>query len=258
LPELVAVDIELFVQGLGAIRELRGRIRQPPLPDRVPQGYDVETVIGLLQDFRKVLESLKLERSPQALDEIMIAMAAGDMPGPIRAHLDYFIRCFWEEVKSVQFLGVEKDRAHLYLAHDPLFGADVAQNFPSSALDIAEAGKCLALNRPTACVFHLMRVMEIGLRAIGAALGIPYAPSWESYITQINNKVKEKHKEKTVDWKRDESFFKDAAARLETVKLAWRNPVVHVRASAYTDREAQEIYDSVKMYMRHLATRLRE
>jgi hypothetical protein len=40
------------------------------------------------------------------------------------------------------------------------------------AEDISEAAQCLALNRPTACVFHLMRVMETGVQILGNRLGI--------------------------------------------------------------------------------------
>ena len=53
-----------------------------------------------------------------------------------------------------------------------LFGDDVARAFPSSKGDIDEAGKCLALDRGTACVFHLMRILEIGLQLLAAKLGI--------------------------------------------------------------------------------------
>jgi len=99
--------------------------------------------------------------------------------------------------------------------------------------------------------------MESGLRVTANALGIPYAPSWESYITQINTQIKEKHKLKGVDWKRDEPFFEDVAARMETVKLAWRNPTMHI-VRRYSEEEAREVFDSVKMFMRHLATKLAE
>src|SRR5271169_6002061 len=36
-------------------------------------------------------------------------------------------------------------------------------------------GKCLALGRPTAAVFHLMPVMEIGVQRFGADLGVTLA-----------------------------------------------------------------------------------
>jgi len=100
-------------------------------------------------------------------------------------------------------------------------------------------------------------VMEGGLKVTANALGIPYAPSWESYLKQIAKKVGDKHPHKGIEWKRDEPFFQDVAARLETVKFAWRNPTMHVVRS-YTEEEAREVYDSVKVFMRHLATKLKD
>lgn len=52
------------------------------------------------------------------------------------------------------------------------FGAKVDGVFNDNFLrkDIAEAGKCLALDRNTAAVFHLMRVAEVGLRALARKL----------------------------------------------------------------------------------------
>ena len=102
-----------------------------------------------------------------------------------------------------------------------------------------------------------MRVMEAGLKALAKPIGIPYAPSWESYLAQIDTKIQIKHHKKTRAWKREEPFFKEAAAHLSTVKVAWRNPTMHI-VRQYTAEEAEEIYSSVRGFMRHLATKLKE
>ncbi|WDZ80948.1 hypothetical protein PWG15_24665 (plasmid) [Ensifer adhaerens] len=43
--------------------------------------------------------------------------------------------------------------------------------FPDAMDDLAEAGRCLAFNRNTAAVFHLMRAMEFILRKVVAEAG---------------------------------------------------------------------------------------
>src|SRR5262249_39536541 len=60
-----------------------------------------------------------------------------------------------------------------YFTDRRLFGEEVATKFVPANQDIEEAGKCLALSRGTATVFHLMRVMEAGLKALAKPLGIP-------------------------------------------------------------------------------------
>ena len=148
---------------------------------------------------------------------------------------------------------VPRERSDYY-TDDELFGHDVADVFPATSFDIEEAGKCLALGRGTGCVFHLMRVMEILLRHLGGRLGIPYAPSWESYITQITNRIKMKHRAKGIKWKRDEKYFTDVLGDLEAVKIAWRNPTMHVR-SVHTLEEAENIFRAVRTFAKRLAER---
>ena len=43
------------------------------------------------------------------------------------------------------------------------------------------------------------------------------------------------------------------AAALYTVKLVWRNPVMHPKES-YGEAEAQEVLQHVKVFMEHLAS----
>ena len=62
-----------------------------------------------------------------------------------------------------------------YRPAEPLFGAAVEAKFPEMSEDISEAGKCLALNRATASVFHLMRIMEIAVQRFGDKIGVALA-----------------------------------------------------------------------------------
>ena len=56
----------------------------------------------------------------------------------------------------------------------PHFGEVFGVKFQTAGVfEVDEAAKCIALSRPTAAVFHLMRVMEIGIRAVARCLGIP-------------------------------------------------------------------------------------
>ena len=162
-----------------------------------------------------------------------------------------------EQMSEKLFLFIPSDRAKFYQQPEPLFGKEVFDAFPSAVDDVAEAGKCLATDRATACVFHMMRVMEAGLKALAKALKIAYAPSWESYLKQIDSQIQIKHQKKSRAWKRDEPFFREAAAHLSTVKFAWRNPTMHI-VKHYTPESAEEIYNSVRAFMRHLATKLKE
>ena len=136
-------------------------------------------------------------------------------------------------------------------------GKEVNDRFPKAIDDIEEAGKCLALGQGTACVLHTMRVVECGLKALAGALGIPYAPSWESYLKQISDKIGEKHKNKTAKWKREQSFYRDLSGDLLTVKQTWRNPTMHVDRK-YSAEESEQIFVAAKHFMERLANHFTE
>jgi len=169
---------------------------------------------------------------------------------------DQFFGRLADEMSATTIYAVDFPSAYM-LTNPALFGDSVADAFPSATFDIAEAGKCLAFGRGTACVFHCMRALEIGLRVLADAMGIPYAPSWESYLRQISAQVARDWKEKDPKWKAKEPFYTSVAADLATVKNAWRNPTMHVRG-VYTEERASEIFNATKSFMRHLSTELRE
>lgn len=86
-------------------------------------------------------------------------------------------------------------------------------------------------------------------------LGIPYAPSWESYIKQIGDNIQQKYKHKGIKWKRDESFFKEILGDLEAIKIAWRNPTMHI-VRKYGSEEAEQIFKAVRVFMQDITKRL--
>jgi len=166
-----------------------------------------------------------------------------------------------DEMQEALFLFVEETKATLFNDKN-LFGQDVTDHFPSATVDIEEAGKCLALSRATACVFHLMRVMEIGLRVLSATLNDPSLdpqrnPNWGAILGRCRAELAKPLAKRSPEWVADEHFLSEAAATLEAVKNAWRNPTMHVEIS-YDDDKALDVWNSVRAFMRHLATKLKE
>ena len=112
----------------------------------------------------------------------------------------------------------------------------------------------------TACVFHLMRVMEHGLRVLGKSLNEPSLdpsrnPSWEVILRKCDEQLKLPIKDRCTEWKTDDLFFSTATANLRSVKNAWRNPTLHIERS-YDEETALEVFNATKAFMRHLATKL--
>jgi hypothetical protein len=169
-----------------------------------------------------------------------------------------------KELKEKLFLYVPPERAKFWptFAEPHAFGSFVTGKFPSSTFEANSAAFCLATSQSTAAVFHLMRILEIGLAAIGTVFGVSLAhTNWAPAIEQIESKVRDIHKDpqwkKLSDYKEQQEFYAKATSYLAITKDAWRNHTMHVRGK-YTQDEAELIFENVKAFMQKLATRLHE
>lgn len=167
------------------------------------------------------------------------------------------------ELSQATLYAVKRDRAKYLDTTERCFGTEVDLKFPSASADIAEAGSCLALGRSTACVFHLMRVMEHGLRAINAALGLDDptggARNWKVLLDSIQDEITEKSQNANAGWtnKPDKAFFQEMHGSLDAVRSAWRNATMHIERR-YSDEEAEHAYLMVRAFMKKLASRCDE
>jgi hypothetical protein len=164
---------------------------------------------------------------------------------------------FSDDTKTVFFLHIPANQIELYNGKEQ-FGPVVAKRFSCVSNDIEEAAKCLALDRGTACVFHLMRVVESGLDAMAKRLRIARQNNWGNYLSQIRDRLDEKKGPLPLWVKRNKSFFKDSAMVIALVKDKWRNPCVHRINKHYSPQQAEEVFESVKKLMQQLATKLKQ
>ena len=138
-----------------------------------------------------------------------------------------------------------------------IFGPAVLTVFPECSKDIAAAGRCLALEEPTACVFHLMRILEHGLRAMAEKVGLAASAmereNWKNVIDQIERRIRQQEQEPNSAEKAAQLKVRsEAAVQFRYFKDAWRNHVTHSRVT-YDPRDAESIYVHVKEFMQHLA-----
>ena len=164
---------------------------------------------------------------------------------------------FNDDTKGISFFIIPPSQIEHY-DKERLFGNAVCDQFPSVTDDISEAGKCLALDRGTACVFHLTRVVEVGLDALAKRLRIPPQKNWGAYLNRITECLDAKKKPLPKWVKRNELFFRDSAMIIAGIKDKWRNPCVHHISKHYSPNQAEEIFNEVKKLMFHLATKLKE
>ena len=159
------------------------------------------------------------------------------------------------ELENRKFYGPLR-RLEPYYEQAKLFGDEVFTNFPSANEDITEAGTCLALDRATACVMHLMRVVEAGLGVLATTLGIAKQNDWGRYLREIDQELANRMRASGAR-SADEQFYAEVAVTIDNMRRAWRNPTMHPDKTYTVDR-TEEILQSVRSFMRHLATKLHE
>jgi len=116
------------------------------------------------------------------------------------------------------------------------------------------------VDRGSACVFHLMRILEIGLTALGQKFGVSMAhTNWGPAIEEIEKKIRNMHREPTwndlPDCKEQQEFYAQAASHFGVLKDAWRNFTMHARGF-YTEEQAEQIFMNTRSFMQKLAERL--
>ena len=158
-----------------------------------------------------------------------------------------------DELDSRLFLAVGSSHVPYYQEFT-VGWEETLHHFPEVASDVEEASKCFALNRGTTCVFHLMRVLEVGIYALADDLSIQnLQENWQNAIEQVEKAIR------VLPNKGDERKqpYSDAATHFMYIKDAWRNRTAHA-GLIYADEKAQRIFENVKGFMQILASQLGE
>ncbi|MDE0412234.1 MAG: hypothetical protein OXI37_08490 [Gammaproteobacteria bacterium] len=162
------------------------------------------------------------------------------------------------ELGTQKLYRLEPDETEFYKQAEHMFDDNVLTKFPEARFDLGQAAKCMAFERYTACVFHLVRPMESAVRMIGKQMGVTVEKNqeegylhWGVITNNINQKLKTL---KESDNSNYEKWLR-LHGMLECVRVAWRNEVMHP-GPKYTGEEAREVFEAVKTFLKHLAEKL--
>jgi hypothetical protein len=162
-----------------------------------------------------------------------------------------------DELERQLFLHVTVDKAQYYDQLE-LFGSEVGRKFPKAAEDIFNSGSCFALGQHTACVFHLMRVMEHCVQRFGRKLKVTInvsSETWHQILVHVHNQVNSLPggaKASKAQNTRKKKFAL-AASRLDHVRIVWRNDVMHPKET-YDEQEALEVLTGVRAFLESILT----
>lgn len=214
-----------------------------------------------LLELREQCAAIDLRCSVDKIDDILDRISKNMPPGVIGDMFVELSERVESELRTRIFLAIPYGQRDNY--SDPLRGwEDILVRFAVED-DVAEARRCLALERYTASVFHLMRVLEVAVLKLEPFLD--KADPKAHFGTVINRLQKYLQKTNFPDLpvrvQEKYAFLQSVLPLLQAINDAWRNKVCHadgkiVPTGAYTAETAHAIYYRTLELMRLLASEL--
>lgn len=244
-----------------------------PYPEN---GYEI--MRAHIADMRDEALEIDLDVTAANLDKALVVLDRGSGSGihlpPHDArnflrHMEMAQTALRDQFSNRTTLVLPVFRAKLFEPDEPLFGAEVDAKFRTRGRrEISEAGKCLALERPTACVFHLMRTVELGLEAVRISLGLPRPAkgqhkAWGAALNSIRQELQGRDNLTYVrQWASlsDKKFFEEVYMMLNAIKDGCRDDTMHIESNYDLDgpQGAEHLFGLTKGFMQKLASRLDE
>lgn len=173
------------------------------------------------------------------------------------------LRIFPRELKGQHFMMIAASRAQYYACKGTFLGQDVLDNLPLLREDAEEAGNCFALGRYTACVFHLMRIMERLVQEFASRVGLIIDVKneiWDTILKKVksvtepkpNHSRKLDEEEKRIN-KETRKIYQRFYDRLDAVRDACRNETMHPKAT-YSEEQADDVMRAVKAFVKNFVT----
>ncbi len=217
---------------------------------------------------RALCENFQLESALDQLGRMNITITRGSLQGAYKTFTDQtqqLWECLKTDLDKRVFMFMPLVEAQYY-DQDELFGPEVKTRFPKANKEIISAGNCYATGTNTACVFHLMRAVELGARTMFKGMRATKhlkRPMTLCTWGELTAALDEGLKGLTVG-KRSRTakantfqFYSHAVGVFKHFKGAWRDPVSHT-GRFYKPGETKDIVNNTRQFMQHLATRLRE
>lgn len=172
-----------------------------------------------------------------------------------------------DDTKPQFFFHYQEDMALLLLNREKKWDA-VLKAFESVKPEIEAGIDCYAIGHNTACIFHMMRIAEFGLRAIAKERGVKSVgkkttpiewATWGQVISEIEKTITEIRNTKPAGLKKDTAlaFYTTIVSDLRALLHNYRDKTMHFR-EFYDSGEAESAIFRVHSLMATLASKITE
>ncbi len=224
------------------------------LPDLAYAQQNMDELAGCLEAISGTCSSLGLRLSKNQADLVLRQIQSRECtPDLLHKGLEQLHTRIYEELQGELFLHIARDKADFSML-GYWDDSEIDAAFPSVAIEFVRAGHCFAYDESTACVFHLMRIVNAGLKATARSLGVVYdSRNWHSIGQEIQRRMEQKYQNKTEEWRKAEPLYASVLTDIQAISKGHRNDVIHQIEKTYDDKEAYELIIITRGFIRHLA-----
>ncbi len=182
--------------------------------------------------------------------------AGGGKTSQLSEMLEQLSKRVHEELVERQFFTLSTDKElffQWYWLADTAIGRPALQSIRE---EFHRAGRCFAFGENTACVFHLMRVVEWIVKQVAKSLGAHKVTSLHDAAEVISDQMQKKYQTKSDDWKSAEPFYAQILNDIQAFSRGFRNDTAHNLERVYDDREARHLIGVVENFAIHVIQHL--
>lgn len=224
--------VEAYVAALAALCGAR---------EAAAEATSLAAALAHLRALQPALETLGAEHAAVEARMLLLQVEDGRIrPARLPKALARLEERLPEELAGIRLLTLAPAQWR-HLVDPAPFGAAVEFAFPEAGYDIEEAALCLAIRRPSAAVYHCMRVVECGLVVLGGSLRADLLGEDRQW-TRIMARLREAAGPDQAD----------LVAALEQVRRCWRGARL-MPAEKYTEAEAERLFRAAGAFMAALA-----
>ena len=223
-----------------------------------------QQVFDLLQVAEDRFKVIELQAATDRISRFRRALWQGIDYEQYKTELKYLREAIEDGLKERYVYYYPAEKAKLLRAFEEDW-KPILVKFPSVMDDGLRGIDCYASGQYTASVFHMMRVAEIGLRALARERQVTFPKhplewaDWQNILEQTESKARSATNGMSRGPKRDamQAFYSSAIAQVHAFKDTYRNVVMHVRRS-YDELDALRVIHQVRDFMNGLCAKIGE
>lgn len=257
LLEILQVFAELYVEAAYMLGSFAWRCQQAgsaPLED-----FSLAMLKISLEKLRTECERAELVLTREQIDRTLFQLPLSTPASALAPRLVELQSRLHDELKNKVLLQLHSSRTKQFGL--PTQGWErIVERLPESLIDVEEAGRCFALSRYAACVFHSTQIVEHGLIDLGTFIGVQDPKSgWTAVTSTLRNIVQKDPRQRTQFEADNFPFLEQVQGTAEALKNAWRNKINHaggrlvLMSSEFVPDVAEEILVATRAFMRRLA-----